>query len=132
MLDEAGRKRGADGVRIPLDYVAAGDGYRRTASDGILATVRTQDFGALYQADLTLGDGQQSVGHRRRATAGGATTVLGKVEGVTCRPEQVVVTGGTESHKGAVGLAQEYCAATSFHTFAENAVRIDHVVLERA
>jgi peptide/nickel transport system substrate-binding protein len=54
ILDAAGLPRGADGVRLrlPLDYVPAGDGYRRTAecvtqaldAVGIAADVRVQDF----------------------------------------------------------------------------------------
>lgn len=54
MLDAAGLRRGADGVRFRLthDYVPAGDGYRQTADCvaqallrvGIAVTVRTQDF----------------------------------------------------------------------------------------
>jgi peptide/nickel transport system substrate-binding protein len=54
-LDEAGLPRGPDGIRarLPIDYVPAGDGYRRSAEYisevlkkiGINAAVRSQDFG---------------------------------------------------------------------------------------
>jgi peptide/nickel transport system substrate-binding protein len=56
LLDAAGLHRGADGVRLrlPLDYVPAGDGYRRTAEGvaralagvGIAAELRSQYFPA--------------------------------------------------------------------------------------
>jgi peptide/nickel transport system substrate-binding protein len=56
LLDTADLPRGPDGIRfrLPLDYVPAGDGYRRTAEAvslalariGIAASVRSQDFPA--------------------------------------------------------------------------------------
>nr|WP_294501799.1 ABC transporter substrate-binding protein [uncultured Rhodopila sp.] len=56
LLDEAGYKRGPDGVRLRLthDYFPYGDGYRRVADYlkpalakiGIAVTIRSQDFAA--------------------------------------------------------------------------------------
>lgn len=56
LLDEAGYKRGADGVRhkLTIDYVPSGEGYARgaeyirqaLAKVGIEVSVRTQDFAA--------------------------------------------------------------------------------------
>jgi peptide/nickel transport system substrate-binding protein len=55
LLDQAGLPRGPDGVRLrlPLDVIPAGEGYRRTAAGvaaalaaiGIAATLREQGFG---------------------------------------------------------------------------------------
>lgn len=63
LLDEAGLRRGADGVRarIQLDYVPAGEGYGRTAlfigealrEVGIESTVRSQNFGAYIKRIYT-------------------------------------------------------------------------------
>ncbi len=59
LLDAAGLPRGSDGIRLrlPLDFVPAGEGYRRTADAvsvalariGIAAPVRAQDFPAYIQ-----------------------------------------------------------------------------------
>jgi peptide/nickel transport system substrate-binding protein len=63
ILVAAGLPRGADGIRLrlPLDYVPAGDGYRRTAecvaqalaTVGIAAEVRAQDFPAYIRRIYT-------------------------------------------------------------------------------
>ena len=63
ILDVAGFPSGADGVRLrlPLDYVPAGDGYRRTAecvaralaAVGIAADLRVQDFPAYIRRIYT-------------------------------------------------------------------------------
>jgi peptide/nickel transport system substrate-binding protein len=63
LLDEAGLPRDADGtrLRLELDYVPAGDGYRRTADRistalaavGIQAMVRSQDFPAYIKRVYT-------------------------------------------------------------------------------
>jgi peptide/nickel transport system substrate-binding protein len=63
ILDEAGLVRGADGIRLrlALDYVPAGDGYRDTAKEiavalgaiGIEAAVRSQDFRAYIKRIYT-------------------------------------------------------------------------------
>lgn len=66
LLDAAGLPRAADGIRLrlPLDYVPAGDGYRRTAEGvaralaavGIAAEVRAQDFPAYIHRIYTSRD----------------------------------------------------------------------------
>jgi len=72
LLDEAGLPRGSDGMRLrlPLDYVPAGDGYRLTADEvakalaqiGIAATVRAQDFPAYIKRIYTDRDFHFAVG----------------------------------------------------------------------
>jgi peptide/nickel transport system substrate-binding protein len=71
LLDEAGLPRGADGIRLrlALDFVPAGDGYRRTAewissalaAIGIRALVRSQDFPAYIKRVYTDRDFQFAV-----------------------------------------------------------------------
>jgi peptide/nickel transport system substrate-binding protein len=63
LLDEAGLKRGADGVRFRLthDFLPYGDGYRRTADYlrqalakvGIEITIRSQDFASYIKRVYT-------------------------------------------------------------------------------
>jgi peptide/nickel transport system substrate-binding protein len=63
LLDEAGFRRGPDGMRFSLveDYIPAGDGYRATAEYvagalkqiGISVTVRTQEFRAYVKRIYT-------------------------------------------------------------------------------
>jgi peptide/nickel transport system substrate-binding protein len=71
LLDDAGLPRGPDGIRLrlALDYVPAGDGYRRTADCisaalrtlGIEAEVRSQDFPAYIKRVYTDRDFQFTV-----------------------------------------------------------------------
>jgi peptide/nickel transport system substrate-binding protein len=71
LLDEAGLPRGRDGIRLrlALDYVPAGDGYRHTADwigtalarIGIEAPVRSQDFPAYIKRVYTDRDFQFAV-----------------------------------------------------------------------
>ena len=65
------------------------------------------------------------------AAARGAAGVLGGIEGIARRPEQVVVAGATKAHHRAVGLAQEDGAGL-LDPLGEGAVEIRHEVLERA
>jgi peptide/nickel transport system substrate-binding protein len=71
LLDEAGLPRGSDGIRLrlALDYIPTGDGYRRTADwistalarVGIEASVRSQDFPAYIKRVYTDRDFQFAV-----------------------------------------------------------------------
>ena len=71
LLDDAGLQRGPDRIRLrlALDYVPAGDGYRRTADwistalagIGIEAPVRSQDFPAYIKRIYTDRDFQVTV-----------------------------------------------------------------------
>jgi peptide/nickel transport system substrate-binding protein len=71
LLDEAGLPRGSDGIRLrlALDYIPTGDGYRRTADwistvlarVGIEASVRSQDFPAYIKRVYTDRDFQLAV-----------------------------------------------------------------------
>ena len=72
LLDAAGLPRGPDGLRLrlPMDYVPAGDGYKLTADEvavalariGIAATVRVQDFPAYIRRVYTDRDFHFSIG----------------------------------------------------------------------
>ena len=77
------------------------------------------------------GQRQQPVGDRARAAARRAAGVLGDVEGIARRTEQVVVADPAEAHHRAVGLPHED-AAGLFDMLGEAAMEAGHEVLQRA